>query len=45
VDIVRLEVIAGKASKKDLAEVKEWAAKPENLAVLVLEWRRLNERE
>jgi hypothetical protein len=45
VDMVTLEVIAGKASKKDLAEVKEWAAKPENLAVLVLEWRRLNERE
>jgi hypothetical protein len=45
IDMVTLEVIAGKASKKDLAEVKEWAAKPENLAVLVLEWRRLNERE
>jgi hypothetical protein len=45
VDMVTFEVIAGKASKKDLAEVKEWAAKPENLAVLVLEWRRLNERE
>jgi hypothetical protein len=45
VDMVTLEVIAGKASKKDLAEVKEWAAKPENLAVLVSEWRRLNERE
>ena len=44
-DIMSLEVIAGKASKKDLAEVKEWAAKPENLAVLVSEWRRLNERE
>jgi hypothetical protein len=45
VDIMSLEVIAGKAAKKDLAEVKEWAAKPENLAVLVSEWRRLNERE
>ena len=45
VDMVTLEVIAGKASKKDLAEVKEWAAKPENLALLVSEWRRLNERE
>jgi hypothetical protein len=45
VDIVSLEVIAGKASRKDLAEVREWAEKPENLAVLVSEWRRLNERE
>jgi hypothetical protein len=45
VEIVTLEVIAGKASKTDLAEVKAWAAKPENLAVLVSEWRRLNERE
>jgi hypothetical protein len=44
-DMVTLEVIAGKASKKDLAEVKEWASRPENLAILVLEWRRLNERE
>jgi hypothetical protein len=44
-DIVSLEVLAGKASKKDLAEVRAWAAKPENLALLVSEWRRLNERE
>jgi hypothetical protein len=43
--MVSLEVMAGEASKKDLAEVKEWAAKPENLAVLISEWRRLNERE
>lgn len=45
VDIVSLEVLAGKASRRDLAEVKEWAAKPENLAALISEWRRLNERE
>lgn len=45
VDMMSFEVIAGKASKKDLAEIKEWATKPENLAVLVSEWRRLNERE
>jgi hypothetical protein len=45
VDIVRLEVIVGKASRKDLAEAKEWAEKPENLSALVSEWRRLNERE
>jgi hypothetical protein len=45
VDMVTLEVIAGKASKSDLAEVRAWAANPENLARLVSEWRRLNERE
>jgi hypothetical protein len=43
--MITLEIIAGSASKRDLAEIKEWAAKPENLAVLVSEWRRLNERE
>ncbi|MHC2621514.1 hypothetical protein ACVIW2_003546 [Bradyrhizobium huanghuaihaiense] len=45
IDIVTLEVIAGKASKTDLAEVRAWAAEPENLTALVSEWRRLNERE
>lgn len=45
VEIVTLEVIAGKVSKKDLAEAREWARKEENLALLVAEWRRLNERE
>ena len=44
-DLMSLEVIAGKASRKDLAEAKAWAEKPENLAALVSEWRRLNERE
>lgn len=45
IDIVTLEVLAGKAFRKDLAEAREWASKPENQAVLVSEWRRLNERE
>jgi len=45
VEIMSMEIIAGKASKRDLAEIKGWAAKPENLALLVSEWRRLNERE
>ena len=45
INIVTLEVMAGKVSKTDLAEVRAWAAKPENLALLVAEWRRLNERE
>ncbi len=45
VAIVTLEVIAGKASRKDLEEVREWVRKEENLTLLVSEWRRLNERE
>ena len=45
VDIVTLEVLAGKANRKDLAEAREWASNPGNLAFLVSEWRRLNERE
>ncbi len=45
VDMVTLQVVAGKAAKVDLAEVQAWAAKPENLALLISEWRRLNERE
>lgn len=45
VEIVTLEVIAGKASRKDLEEVREWARKEEKLMLLVSEWRRLNERE
>ena len=45
VDIVTLEVIAGKAHKSDLAEARSWASEPKNLALLVAEWRRLNERE
>lgn len=45
VDIVSLEIIAGKASRSDLVEAREWAEKPENRALLISEWRRLNERE
>lgn len=45
IDIVTLELLAGKASRRDLVEAREWASKPENLAILVSEWRRLNERE
>lgn len=45
VDLVTLSVIKGKASKKDLDEVIAWAKKAENQALLVAEWRRLNERE
>lgn len=45
IEIVTLEVIAGKASKQDLGEAREWAGRKENLALLVSEWKRLNERE
>jgi Domain of unknown function (DUF4160) len=45
VNIATLEVMAGKASRKDLLEALEWASVPENLERLATEWRRLNERE
>jgi hypothetical protein len=45
IDLATLEVMAGRASRKDLEEARSWAAKPENLALLLSEWRRLNERE
>jgi hypothetical protein len=45
VNIVTLEVMAGKAHSNDLAEVRAWVSIPENLALLVSEWSRLNERE
>jgi hypothetical protein len=44
-NIVTLEVLAGKAHRQDLAEARAWASEPKNLALLVSEWRRLNERE
>jgi len=45
VDLVTLKVIKGKVLKTDLDEAIAWASKPENLAILTAEWRRLNERE
>lgn len=45
VDIVTLEVIAGQASRTDLDEARTWAKRAENQALLIAEWRRLNERE
>jgi hypothetical protein len=45
IDIVTLEILAGKAHKVDLAEARSWASDPKNLEILVSEWRRLNERE
>jgi hypothetical protein len=45
IDLATLDVMAGRASWKDLEEARAWAAKPENLALLFGEWRRLNERE
>jgi hypothetical protein len=45
VDMVTFEVLAGRAHRTDLAEAVEWASNPENAALLVSEWRRLNERE
>jgi hypothetical protein len=45
IDMATLEVLRGKASRKDLDEAHEWASVAANLATLVAEWRRLNERD
>jgi hypothetical protein len=44
-EIASLELMRGRAPRRDLAEAIEWASAPENLALLAREWRRLNERE
>lgn len=45
IEIASLELQRGKAPRADLAEAIRWASVPQNLALLVREWRRLNERE
>lgn len=45
IEIASLELLRGKAPRRDLAEAVAWALVPENLALLASEWRRLNERE
>lgn len=45
INLATLDVMAGRVSRKDLEEARAWAAKPENLALLLSEWSRLNERE
>jgi hypothetical protein len=44
IDLATLEIIKGHCDRKDLKEARDWAAIPENSAVLIAEWRRLNER-
>lgn len=45
IDLVTLEATRGTYSRKDLSEAIEWLSKPDNYAVTVNEWRRLNDRE
>ncbi|WP_080900986.1 MULTISPECIES: DUF4160 domain-containing protein [Rhodopseudomonas] len=45
IDMVTLEVVIGRASRQDLDEARAWASQPEHLALLMSEWRRLNERD
>ena len=40
-----LELLAGKISRNDLDEVRDWASEPSNLALLLEVWRRLHERD
>lgn len=44
VAIETLEIIAGKADRKAVREALEWAARPENRALLRRAWNALNRR-
>jgi hypothetical protein len=41
--IATLELLAGKISRNDLDEVRDWASEPANLALLLEVWRKLHE--
>ena len=43
--IATLELLAGKISRNDLDEARDWASEPANLALLREVWRRLHERD
>jgi hypothetical protein len=43
--IATLELLVGRVSRKDLAEVRGWASVPKNMGVLTEAWRMLHERE
>jgi hypothetical protein len=45
IDLATFEVTKGKYDRKDLSEALEWLAVAENYALVVNEWRRLNDRE
>jgi hypothetical protein len=45
VDIVTLELVKGKADRKDLREAREWALISENTVILLNAWRTLCERD
>lgn len=44
VSIETLEIIAGRADRKAVREALEWAARPENRALLRRTWNALNRR-
>jgi hypothetical protein len=45
IDLVTLEVKKGHFSRNDLKEARDWLSDANNTALVVREWRRLNERE
>jgi hypothetical protein len=45
IDLVTLEVTKGHYGRKDLQEALIWLSDANNNALVVNEWRRLNERE
>jgi uncharacterized protein DUF4160 len=45
INIRTLEIMRGTASRRDLAEARDWAARAGNMDRLLREWSRLNERD
>ena len=43
--IATLELLAGRISRNDLSEVRDWASEPDNMALILEVWRRLHERD
>ena len=44
IDLATLEVTRGAAHRRDLRQARAWLSDPHNLARVLNEWRRLNER-
>jgi hypothetical protein len=45
VNIRTLEVMRGRASRRDLAEARDWISQEGNMALLLREWSKLNDRD
>lgn len=45
VDMRTLQVIRGRCTRKEYAAIVAWASEEANMALVLAEWRKLNERD